>query len=112
MEEIEAKVEAIIGILYPGRDISDAERNLVLRWVGKMCGVRQKRPMLPLRDVPLGDTVVIRGEEFECVPVPRDIHFSEACSGCDLSHGPTRCGSVLCSAFDRKDRRFVWYVKK
>lgn len=59
----------------------------------------------------IGETVTVCGVEYVCVAVPEGVDHRDCCSGCDFSRRYRNCDCVKCSAFDRADRRFVWYVE-
>ncbi|MGM9736947.1 MAG: hypothetical protein ACI3ZT_00875 [Candidatus Cryptobacteroides sp.] len=73
-----------------------------------------RKSALPTRFVEIGGNVVVRSRVFRCEEAEKISLPSEACSGCSLSKLYLGCGDLQCSAFDRRDRKFVWFkeVKK
>ncbi len=70
---------------------------------------RRKAVFPPSKDVALGGVVTVSGRRFSCVVRPDVWPPSEACRGCDLSRLYLGCADIRCSAFDRRDGRFVWF---
>lgn len=70
---------------------------------------------VPAEDIVLGGTFVYGGEEFEVVENVAELP-SDACCGCAFSgsegDGYRSCPNVRCSGFDRRDGRFVWFVRR
>lgn len=66
----------------------------------------------PSRECPIGERIAVRGVVYRCVERPRIVCCRDACSGCDFSRMYRCCDSVRCSAFDRSDGRFVWYIEE
>ena len=65
---------------------------------------------LPYRTIRCGEVVRIGGGEYRVVERPVGLDSREACRGCVFRLG-TCPASLACSAFDRRDGRFVWFVK-
>ena len=70
--------------------------------------------------MPVGGTLKRYGVNLVCIPRPQagDLLPSEACRGCWLSKARRmgtkimNCMDIQCSAFDRMDRRNVWFVRE
>ena len=64
----------------------------------------------PMRFVPVGEVVTVRNVRYRCVERP-EVHHRDCCSGCAFV-GSTCPPYLQCSKFDRRDRRFIWFVRE
>lgn len=100
----------ILKSLYPQRDdFSEQEEAFVDAILRASATLPKRRIQAPSSWCGVGDTLTVGGRTYRCVEVPSDTHWSEACSGCDFSRCYRNCDGVMCSKFDRKDGKFVWY---
>lgn len=99
-------IESYLSHLFPGREFSDRELELADALLNPVSS--QKRSLLPSRFVSVGEEFVHEGHRYVCRERPR-CHPSEACSGCDIARLYRGCGSLQCSAFDRRDGKDVWF---
>ena len=75
------------------------------------CAPRDSR--LPSIFVPIGGHYVYGGVRYKCVARPRDIRVRDCCKGCSFSKLKGPCPVALqCSKFDRRDKKFVWFVRE
>lgn len=63
----------------------------------------------PMVYVPIGKYIFIGGERFKCVLRPNVVPI-DACLGCAF-RGRSCPPRLQCSKFDRRDGKFVWFVK-
>lgn len=72
---------------------------------------RDKEVRRPSLSCAVGGTLLVGGVEYRCVAVPPGTDHRDCCVGCDFSRLYRNCSAVACSAFDRPDGVFVWYVE-
>lgn len=105
----------ILSRLHPGRDSFTEEEvrgvSEVLSAARSLRSGSSPKRRWPSVECGVGETVTVCGVEYVCVAVPEGTDHRDCCSGCDFSRRYRNCDCVKCSAFDRTDRRFVWYVE-
>ena len=107
--------EKILRRVYRDRtDFSAEELDLVSAVVaayGEERSLAAKKTALPTRYVEIGAEVVVSGRRFRCVTADKVSVPAEACRGCSLSKLYLGCGDLQCGCFDRRDKKFVWFVE-
>lgn len=107
--------QRILSRLHPERDsfTEEEERGVsdVLSAARSLGSPSSPKRRYPSVECGVGERVTVCGVEYVCVAVPEGVDHRDCCSGCDFSRRYRNCDCVKCSAFDRRDRRFVWYVE-
>lgn len=106
------KLERILSELYPGRETSSLspEEVIFAKKAIEIANRDAQRSRIPRRDVRIGESFLSKGVSYTCIPRPRFIAASEACSGCAFLKLP--CPAAKCSSFDRSDGNNVWFVEE
>lgn len=63
------------------------------------------------RYIPLHGRLTRDGLTLECVERPEIESPKDACLGCYLRKQGMDCNGIQCSKFDRRDGKFVWFVR-
>lgn len=105
-------IKSVLKEMFPGASAYSPEQVAAARRVMLAAVTRRERSSrAPSIYVEIGGTYRYLGVEFRCVRrpnvVPRD-----ACRGCDLGRVCHPCpAAIQCSKFDRRDGKFVWFVR-
>lgn len=93
-------------------DFEESEIDLANRLISAHLEGSVRTASLPSRYVDVGDTIVVGGIRYSCIPARRVSAPMYACEGCDFSKKYRSCADVMCSPFDRLDGKFVWFAEE
>lgn len=107
------KAEKILRRICPN---ASGYPEIVSRFVGEVIdaynderALESKNTEMPSRYVGIGEEVIIRGKRYRCIEADSVTVACDACAGCDVRREYLNCNDLMCSPFDRKDKKFVWY---
>lgn len=105
-------IKSVLHEMYPGRDTYTEAELLAARRVMDASVMRTDRSSrLPSVYVPVGGEYVYGGIKYRCIVRP-NVSPRDCCRGCDFRCLRYPCPAALqCSKFDRRDGRFVWFVR-
>lgn len=105
-------IKSVLKELYPGKEVYSEEEMSSARRIMDASVMRTGRSSrLPSVYIPVGGEYVYGGIRYKCVIRP-SVAPRDCCSGCDFRCLKYPCPAALqCSKFDRRDGRFVWFVR-